>query len=204
MVPVRAPAPYGPAPAPRITSAPPMSSYGNWVQITQPPKGSLSGIPSSITRARPAPEGAIARSETPCVVALALLLTVRRKSDNPGTCSSASSRRSDVESCSVSRVTLEKAGLPTASGSRAPVTITCSTVCCAAAGAPQICDSSAVTATAAAARRRPICSGIMTSPPCTPSTDPQLTLSSAPQGGTHEIDHPRSRGHRHLGYGGNG
>ena len=36
-----------------------------WDQITQPPKGSFSGTPSSVTSVRPAPDGAMARSEMP-------------------------------------------------------------------------------------------------------------------------------------------
>ncbi len=59
----------------------------NALQMTHPPNGSLTGTPSSITSARPAPEGAMLRSEMPSVVALALRLEERRNSDTPGTCS---------------------------------------------------------------------------------------------------------------------
>ena len=39
-----------------------------WDQITQPPKGSFRGTPSNVTSARPAPDGAMALSDNPCVV----------------------------------------------------------------------------------------------------------------------------------------
>ncbi len=86
-----APAPYGPAPAPRTTVAAPMVAGGSAVQITQPPKGSFCGTPSSVTSARPAPEPATARSDSPCVVGFAPSVEVRRKSETPGTLFSASS-----------------------------------------------------------------------------------------------------------------
>ena len=88
-----APAPYGPAPAPRTMVAPSSPSDGSAVQITQPPKGSFTGAPSSVTSARPAPEPAMARSDTPCVVGLAPALEPRRNSDTPGAVSSAWSSR---------------------------------------------------------------------------------------------------------------
>ena len=73
--------------------APARPSEGSADQITQPPNGSFTGAPSRVTRARPAPDPAMARSETPWVVGLADSDVVRRKSDTPGTVSSAWSTR---------------------------------------------------------------------------------------------------------------
>ena len=54
------------------------------------------GAPSSVTSARPAPEPAMARSETPWVVGLAESEVVRRNSETPGVLSSAWSSRGVV------------------------------------------------------------------------------------------------------------
>jgi hypothetical protein len=61
--------------------------------MTQPPNGSFTGAPSRVTRARPAPDPAMARSDTPWVVGLAESEVVRRNSETPGALSSAWSRR---------------------------------------------------------------------------------------------------------------
>ena len=106
-----------------------MVSGGSPVQITQPPNGSFCGTPSSVTSARLAPEPAMPRSDTPCVVGLAPRLEVRRKSEKPGTEASASSSRSLIFSTGGSTATIEKAGSPAAGGSCAVTTT------CAAAGA---------------------------------------------------------------------
>ena len=73
--------------------APSNPSAGRAVQITQPPNGSFTGAPSRVTSARPAPEPAMLRRETPWVVGLAESEVVRRNSDTPGALSSAWSRR---------------------------------------------------------------------------------------------------------------
>ena len=80
-------------------------SVGTCDQITQPPNGSLTGTPSSVTRVRPAPDGAMARSEMPWVVGLADRLVVRLNKDTAGTVRSASSSRVErPKSCSSSRI----------------------------------------------------------------------------------------------------
>src|ERR1039458_8350048 len=78
--------------APREISARPISTGTNCVQSTQPPKGSLAGMPSQRTRVRLAPEDPMPRSEIPCVVGLAARLDERRNRLNPGTSRSRSSR----------------------------------------------------------------------------------------------------------------
>ncbi|MNQ57276.1 hypothetical protein D3C85_714240 [compost metagenome] len=105
-----------------------MLSVGVWLQITQPPNGSFNGTPSSVTSARPAPEGAMARKDIPCVVGLAARLEVRRNRDTAGTVARASSSRVDVDSISSPRRITEKAASPAAGGRRAAVTMTSSTV----------------------------------------------------------------------------
>ena len=52
---------------------------GTRVQYTQPPNGSLNGMPSSRTSVRLWPLGPIPRSDTPCVVGCAARLLARRK-----------------------------------------------------------------------------------------------------------------------------
>ncbi len=104
--------------------APSSDSDGSEVQITQPPKGSFCGTPSRVTRARPAPDGAIERRVTPWVVGFSAALEVRRNSEMPGTCWIArSSRGSACSCCGVSRM-IEKAASPGAGGRRAAVTTT--------------------------------------------------------------------------------
>src|SRR6185437_5428702 len=73
--------------------APARPSGGSAVQITQPPNGSLTGAPSRVTSALPAPEPAMALSDTPWVVGLAESDVVLRNSDTPGAVSSAWSMR---------------------------------------------------------------------------------------------------------------
>ena len=90
--------------------------------MTQPPKGSFRGTPSSVTSARPAPDGAMALSDNPCVVGLAAELEVRRNRDTAGTVRNASSSRMERSSTCGSRRTTEKAASAAAGGSRAAVT----------------------------------------------------------------------------------
>ena len=90
--------------------------------MTQPPNGSFSGTPSSSTSVRPAPDGAMALSEIPCVVGLAAALLVRRNSDTAGTDRNASSRRDDRDSTASSIRTTENAASAAAGGRRAAVT----------------------------------------------------------------------------------
>jgi hypothetical protein len=63
-----------------------------------------------VTRLRPAPDGAIERSDTPCVVGLAPRLDVRRNKDNAGTCLSATSKRSNGAICASFSLTTGDAG----------------------------------------------------------------------------------------------
>ncbi len=109
-------------------------SVGTWDQITQPPKGSFSGTPSSVTSVRPAPDGAMARRLIPWVVGLAARLEVRRNRDTAGTVARASSSRVAVDSVSSPRRITENAASPAAGGRRAAVTITSSRVVVGAAG----------------------------------------------------------------------
>jgi hypothetical protein len=103
-------------------SSPDRLSVGIWLQITQPPKGSFSGTPSSVTSVRPAPDGAMARSEMPWVVGLAARLEVRRNRLTAGTDLKASSSRvSRDRRSSPMRTTLNAASLA-AGGRRAAVT----------------------------------------------------------------------------------
>src|SRR5512139_4235374 len=102
--------------------APARPSVGSALQITQPPKGSFCGTPSSVTRARPAPEGAMERNETPCVVGLADRLELRRNSDSPGTCDKAMSSCGEALRAELSRRATENAALPTGSGGAAVTT----------------------------------------------------------------------------------
>src|ERR1700712_4955389 len=122
-----------------------MSSGGSADQITQPPNGSFCGTPSSVTSARPAPDGAMARSDTPCVVGLADSDESRRDSDSPGTCSSAVSSSVAPRISAARNVATENAALPTGSGGLAVTT----TVSIGAAEA-----APAHIATAAPARRQ--------------------------------------------------
>src|SRR3989442_11755888 len=104
-----------------------MASGGRAVQMIQPPNGSFCGAPSRVTRARPAPDGAMARREMPWVVGLAARLEVRRKRPAPGTAVSTSSSRSCVARTWGSIRTTEKAASPGAGGSWAARTMTGST-----------------------------------------------------------------------------
>jgi len=122
ITPVNAPAPYGPAPAPRTISARATSSGGSELQITQPPNGSFCGTPSSVTNARPAPDGAMERSETPCTVGFADNEELRRNSESPGTCDRALSSWPLSRNSSASNEMLENAALPTGSGGAALTT----------------------------------------------------------------------------------
>lgn len=104
-------------------------SVGVCDQITQPPKGSFMGTPSSVTRVRPAPDGAMARKEMPWVVGLAARLEVRRNKDTAGTALRPSSSRSARASAASSSRMTEKAASPAAGGNRAAVTTTSSMTC---------------------------------------------------------------------------
>ena len=77
---------------PRTTSIADTASRGMRSQYTHPPKGSLSGMPSSSTRARLAPLAPTPRKDTPWDVGLATRLPDRRKSWKPGTWRSLSSK----------------------------------------------------------------------------------------------------------------
>ena len=61
------------------------------LQYTQPPNGSLSGVPSASTSARLAPDADSPRSPAPCVVGLEDLDVVRRNRLKPGVVFNASS-----------------------------------------------------------------------------------------------------------------
>ena len=115
--PVSAPAPYAPAPAPRTILTPSSPSGRRDDQMTHPPNGSFTGTPSRVTRARPAPEGAILLSEIPWIVGLAPSLPVRLNSETPGTDFRAASRRGVVES-SCRLISREENTLSPASGGR--------------------------------------------------------------------------------------
>src|SRR6187200_2107525 len=67
------------------------AAAGIRLQYTQPPNGSLSGVPSASTSARLAPDADRPRRPAPCVVGLADLEVVRRNRLNPGVVFSASS-----------------------------------------------------------------------------------------------------------------
>jgi hypothetical protein len=79
MTPARASFPQAEAPPPGTISAPESESRGTRLQGTQPPKGSFSGTPSRRTSERLAPLGPRPRSETPCEVGFAVMLSLRRK-----------------------------------------------------------------------------------------------------------------------------
>ncbi len=66
-------------------------SIGTRVQYTQPPKGSLNGMPSTSTSVRLTPLGPMPRSETPCAVGCDDRLLLRRKRLKVGTSRSTSS-----------------------------------------------------------------------------------------------------------------
>src|SRR3569833_4018232 len=104
-----------------------MASVGMAVQITQLPKGSFCGTPSTVTRARPAAVGPIERSDTPWVVGWAPAEEPRRNRDTPGVVSSARSRRGrDVIAFGL-MLTMEKAASARDVGRRAALTTTVST-----------------------------------------------------------------------------
>src|SRR3954465_7432733 len=102
-----------------------MTSEGKELQMIQPPKGSFCGTPSSVTRARPAPEPAMERSDTPCTEGLADRLELRRNKERPGTWRNAASSWDEICNCCSSSSVVENAALPTGSGGRA-VMSTCS------------------------------------------------------------------------------
>src|ERR1700761_3935865 len=104
-----------------------MASVGMLVQITQLPKGSFIGTPSTVTRARPAAVGPIERSDTPWVVGLAPAEEPRRNRDRPGEVSSARSSRGRVCRALGSTLTIEKAASASDVGRRAALTVTVST-----------------------------------------------------------------------------
>src|SRR5712691_10779188 len=66
-------------------------SSGTRVQYTQPPNGSLNGVPSTSTSVRLTPLGPMPRSDTPCAVGCDDRLLVRRKRLKVGICRSTSS-----------------------------------------------------------------------------------------------------------------
>src|SRR5579859_8090060 len=105
-----------------------MSSGGNRVQMSHPPKGSFWGTPSSVTSARLAPDPAIPRRDTPCDVGFAPKLEVRRKSETPGTCARASSSLGAVSRAVRSSRMIEKAASAGLGGRLAALTTTTSTV----------------------------------------------------------------------------
>src|SRR5439155_5350182 len=101
---------------------------GTRVQYTQPPNGSLNGMPSSSTSVRLWPLGPIPRSDTPCVVGCATRLLVRRNRLKVGTWRSTSSATSAGDAA-ISRLltTLTLAGVsPRRCSLRVGVTVTVS------------------------------------------------------------------------------
>ena len=76
---------------PLTTSTRSMAAAGMRLQYTQPPNGSLSGVPSASTSARLAPDADSPRSPAPCVVGLDDLEVVRRNRLKPGVVFNASS-----------------------------------------------------------------------------------------------------------------
>src|ERR1700744_3349068 len=97
------------------------------VQITQLPKGSFCGTPSTVTRARPAAVGPIERSDTPWVVGLAPAEAPRRNRDRPGEVSSARSRRGRGSMALGVMLRMEKAASARDVGRRVALTVTVST-----------------------------------------------------------------------------
>ena len=128
ITPPAASAPYRSLAPPRTTSTLSMATCGTRSQLTQPPKGSLSGTPSASTRVRLAPEADSPRNVTPCVVGFAMRDGVRRKSEKPGVSRNTSS---SVPAAATSRSrresTVASAGRSAPrTGRRPAVTVTCS------------------------------------------------------------------------------
>src|SRR5947207_10658620 len=84
ITPPKASFPYKFEAPPRSTSTRSTANRGTRFQYTQPPKASLSGIPSSSTRARLAPLAPTPRRETPCEVGLATRLFERSEERRVG------------------------------------------------------------------------------------------------------------------------
>src|SRR3954470_7363246 len=83
-------------------------------QYTQPPKGSLTGMPSTRTRLRDTPEGPTPRKVTPCELGSAATLLDLRKSAKEGTdTSSSSSVLAALRWISARGITVTVVGTPT-------------------------------------------------------------------------------------------
>ena len=113
---------------PRNTSTLESATRGTRSQYTQPPNGSTSGMPSTITSARLDALPPRPRRETPWADALAVRLPERRNNEKPGTWRSKSSTRRAgfaVTSCAESRIVLPGVSASRIS-ERAAETTTCS------------------------------------------------------------------------------
>src|ERR1035437_507315 len=107
-------------------------------QYIQPPKGSLSGMPSASTSARLAPLAPSPRNDTPCDVGLAVWLPDRRNSEKPATLRNLSSVASAPHCCNCVEVTATASGCASTSstsvGRMAVRVAVTSRLCCTAAG----------------------------------------------------------------------
>src|SRR5215216_6532533 len=101
-------------------------SIGTRVQYTQPPNGSLNGVPSTRTSVRLTPLGPTPRSDTPCAVGCDDRLLVRRNRLKVGTNRSTSSATTEGDRLIVSlSTTLTLAGTsPSRCSVRVGVTVT--------------------------------------------------------------------------------
>ncbi len=102
MTPARASLPQAEAPPPGTTSAPASDATGTRLHGTHPPNGSFNGTPSSSTSERLAPLGPRPRSETPCEVGFAVMLSFLRKRPKSAVAWSASSTASEPPSTNAS------------------------------------------------------------------------------------------------------
>ena len=125
IVPAKAPLPSTPDPPPRVTLMRPSLSGAKAGHVTQPPKGSVCGTPSSNKSARDEALPPRPLSVAPWLVALADRASLRRNCVRPAISFSASSIRLDAVPLmrSGSRVTMLKALSLVASGRAVPVTM---------------------------------------------------------------------------------
>src|ERR1041384_2268360 len=128
MTPPIAVLPYRLDVGPSVISMRSTLTSGTRLEYTQPPNGSLNGMPSSRTSVRLWPLGPMPRSDTPCAVGCAARLLVRPNTPQPGTLRKTSSAVSAGDDSIASLVTtLTLAGTsPNLVAVRVGVTVTVS------------------------------------------------------------------------------